>query len=54
MSTNSPGYAIMVRVELAPESANTALLAAAVSQADGSLTALDVAGTNLVSLLTYS
>lgn len=42
MSTNSPGYAITVRVELAPESANTALLAAAVSQADGSLTALDV------------
>ena len=42
MSGNSPGYAITVRVELAPDSANTASLAHAVSDSGGSLTALDV------------
>lgn len=42
MSTNSPGYAITLRVELTPESASTAGLAQAVSECGAGLTALDV------------
>jgi malate dehydrogenase (oxaloacetate-decarboxylating) len=42
MSSNSPGYAITVRVELSPESSSTAGLAQAVINSGASLTALDV------------
>ncbi len=42
MSGNSPGYSITLRVELSPDSASTAGLAQAVSDAGASLTALDV------------
>ncbi len=42
MSSNSPGYAITLRVELTPESSSTAGLAQAVSDAGAGLTALDV------------
>ena len=42
MASNSPGYAITVRVELSPESASTAGLAQAVINSGASLTALDV------------
>ena len=42
MSSNSPGYAITLRVELSPESASTAGLAQAVINSGASLTALDV------------
>ncbi len=42
MASNSPGYAITVRVELSPESSSTAGLAQAVINSGASLTALDV------------
>ena len=42
MSSNSPGYAITLRVELSPESSSTAGLAQAVIISGASLTALDV------------
>ena len=42
MSSNSPGYAITLRVELSPESSSTAGLAQAVINSGASLTALDV------------
>ena len=42
MASNSPGYAITLRVEVSPESSSTANLAQAVIDTGAALTALDV------------